>query len=76
MNIKSFFKKQRDGVIDLIFHMTAEQKTTITVGVFWLVLFAMFVSTSGIFIGFIKTVLTSTVVCILSYNICLFFKDK
>lgn len=75
MNIKSLFRKQLTGFLDTINGATSDQLTSIVFLVSWFVLLGIFIAQHGFLIGLVKTVITSTVVCILSYNIyALLFK--
>lgn len=75
MNIKSFFRKQKEGLLDVINGATTDELTTTLFMVSWVVLLVIFITLDGFIIGFVKTVCTSAVVCTLSYNIyTIFFK--
>lgn len=73
--IQRFFRNQKDGFKSLLTLLKSENTILVTFVVSWVSLLALFVSTDGILIGFVKTVLVSTVVCMLSHNISRFF-DK
>lgn len=74
MNIKRFFRLQKEGLHDLIRYVSREEVTFATFVISWFVLLLILTITDGFFVGFIKTVLISATVCALGYNVGTFFK--
>lgn len=72
--IQRFLRKQKEGFNELLILIRSENGIMTTFAISWIALLMLFVSTDGILVGFVKTVLVSTVVCIISHNISRFFK--
>lgn len=76
MNIKRFFRDQREGFKSILKEISYDSVIFTTFIVSWVALLLIMVTFNGLLLGFVKTVLISTVVCVLSYNIAQFFKKN
>lgn len=73
MNIKRFFRDQKDGVISNLRHVACDNIALTLCVLSWVALLCFFVARDGVFLGFLETVTAATVIGILGYNISLFF---